>query len=130
MESVAFRCDHALLPVVVVRWPSAWRDLDELRAALNQMSDSRRFGRIAYVVDVRGVRRPTSEERAVIATFMRERRRERGDNNLQGFALVSDSLTARGFLLALGWLVGGPCPMEAFADLDSAIAWAQTRAPA
>lgn len=115
--------------MVVVRWPSAWRDLAELESALQEMSNSRRFGHVAYVVDVRGVGRPTTEERSVIARFMRERRRERGDDNLRAFALVSDSLAARGFLLALGWLVGAPCPMEPFADLDAAIAWAQGKAP-
>ncbi len=116
--------------MIVVRWPSAWRDLAELESALNEMSNCRRFGRVAFVVDVRGTPRPTTDQRASIARFMRERRRERGGENLRAFALVSDSMAARGFLLALGWLVGGPCPMEPFSDLELAIAWAQSKAPA
>lgn len=124
MTDTSFVCDESRLPVVVVQWPSTWRDLQEMEAALATMSACRRHGQVAFVIDVRAAHRPSTLERAVIARVMRDRQHDRGASNVVALALVTESLTAQGFLLALSWLAGRPYPMESFRTLDAAIAWA------
>lgn len=123
-----FSCDESLLPVVVVRLPAQWRDADELADALDAMNRCRRHKNVAFVVDARAAARPTSEERALIASAMRDGEKKT-PTAVTAFALVTNSaLAGSGVLLALRWLAPQAYPMEAFDDLDAAVAWSRSHA--
>ena len=122
MSDVTFHIDASRLPVLVARWPSTWASMIACESALQEMAACRRHGRIAWVVDVRASSKPSMQERGLIAAFLRQLRE--GDSDVGGFAVVSTSKTARGVMLALNWLARRPYPIEPFADIDSAIAWA------
>lgn len=113
------------MPVLLVRWPSAWAD-GELEAALGVMNKIRVAAQqpIAIIVDAREAKRPNGDERATIAKVMRDGQQADPDS-VVAFALITESLAATGILLALGWLARSRFPMKAFRDRDAAVAWSR-----
>ncbi len=120
--------DESRWPFVILTLPE--KELSEGQFAAQLAAGSAQFARgqnFGLLVDVREAELPTAARRRRIAEHLDENQRRHGPL-LVGVAVVMSSALARGTLRAIQWLRQNPDPpMNAFEDIESALAWLRER---
>jgi hypothetical protein len=118
---VDIELDDSEWPIVRARWRGAMTDatLTAMLVRLDGWLERRQ--RIGLLIDARGSRGLTPEQRRKLVAHMKEHREPTAAFLVQ--AVVMDNLVARTLYWAVQMLVPPPFPSKAFDDPESARAW-------
>jgi hypothetical protein len=122
-----FHVDASAFPVVTVQLPGVWGDDQQVQSKMAQIQTLHRRGLPFCLVFLpQGAAVPNSRQRHLIAESMKESE-SIGAGLLQGMAVVSTSVVARGVFTALGWFAPQKFPIRLFPTHEEARAWARER---
>ena len=118
--------DERDFPIVVLRFPASWTHSEYAATFARVEEILNRKKRCAFVSDTRGSAIPDAHQRKMSAEFF-----EKNDavtrEILAGWAVVADSVLARGAVTAISWLRPPNFALKTFSAMPEALAWCRER---